>query len=355
MVGSALRPRVFGSGLVALDLVVGGRSESAIRYRAGGTCGNVLCILSWLGWEAYPVARMNGDAASERIRADLRRWGVRLDWTTCAPTAHTPMVVHEILSEGEDGPKHRFSWSCPRCGGRLPAFRPVTIASVESVKRQMGEASVFFFDRASRGILVLAAEAASRGAVLVFEPTARSDSGLAAEAISMAHVVKYSHAGSAGLYRSRDGRGGPLLEVQTLGHQGLRYRHRLGRTGELSRWMHQMPFIVPQLVDTCGSGDWCTAGLIAMTSMGGQEGLRKIGDRGVRFALAFGQALAAWNCSFEGARGGMYVVDRSSFDDQITRLFDNGYLDEIDYDEVEDNVRQEVMCPSCSTGDSGTA
>ena len=84
------KPKAFGVGLIALDLVMGADPDSPVGSWAGGTCGNVLSILAYLGWDAFPIARMNGDPASERVRADMVHWGVRLDFSNCAPTSHTP-------------------------------------------------------------------------------------------------------------------------------------------------------------------------------------------------------------------------------------------------------------------------
>ena len=109
-------PKVFGTGLIALDLVIGPDPETPVHSWAGGTCGNVLSILAYLGWDAYPIARMNGDVASERVCADMKRWGVHLDWAACAPTTHTPMIVQQIRRSRDGRSDHRFSWSCPRCG-----------------------------------------------------------------------------------------------------------------------------------------------------------------------------------------------------------------------------------------------
>ena len=342
-------PKVYGSGLIALDVVISWQPDIPIRCSTGGTCGNVLCILAWLGWDAYPVARMNRNEASEYVRTDMEGWGVHLDWTSCAPTAHTPMVVHEILLKGDSQPRHRFSWSCPQCGKRLPKFKPITVASAHKVKPKVADASVFFFDRPSRAVLALAAEASCRGAVVVFEPTGRADGRLSAEAISLAHVVKYGHGRSVDICGSIDGTSTPLLEVHTLGDRGLRYRHRFGPGGRLSKWMDQRRFCVPRLADACGSGDWCTAGLIAMTCGDGQRGLRRIGARGVRAALLYGQALAAWNCSFEGARGGMYAVDRSEFESQVNGLINGGCLNAVESHRAAIDSRQAVKCPYCST------
>src|SRR4051794_28563064 len=140
---SVTQPKVFGIGLVALDLVLGPDPQTPVRSWAGGTCGNVLSILAYLGWESYPIARMNGDPASDRVRSDMARWGVRLDYVSCPPTTHTPIIIQEIR-RGRDGrPKHRFSWSCPQCGQWLPAFKAVTIDAVEVVKPAVANAAVF--------------------------------------------------------------------------------------------------------------------------------------------------------------------------------------------------------------------
>ena len=338
------RPKVFGTGLIALDLVVGPEQETPVRSWAGGTCGNVLSILAYLGWDAYPVARMNDDVASNRVYADMQRWGVHMDWANCAPAAHAPMIVQEIRHRRDGQSNHRFSWSCPRCAERLPPFKALTLDAAEKVKPALTGASVFFLDRLSRGILALAAEASAQGALVVFEPSGKVTSRLMAEAVALAHVVKYADYRLAGVHGAMGKDSAVLLEVQTLGDRGLRYRHRPRRGG--SRWMHLKAVPAPRLTDTCGSGDWCTAGLIAKAAVGGQEGFRRAGTCGVRAALRYGQVLAAWNCGFEGARGGMYAVSQRAFQKQITGLL-NGRLDGITNASVGGTQTQVVTCPAC--------
>ncbi len=341
---SVIQPKIFGTGLIALDWVIGSDPETPVRYWAGGTCGNVLSILAWLGWDAYPVARMNGDVASECVRADMAEWGVHLDWVTCAPTADTPMIVQKIR-HGRDGrPKHRFSWLCLLCDEWLPPFKAITVDVVEKIRPFLADASVFFFDRLSRATLTLAAEASTRGAVVVFEPSSKATHKLMAEAIALAHVVKYADDRIAGIRGVMANDSAVLLEVQTLGDRGLKYRHRLGRG--ISNWMYLKAIPAPRLADTCGSGDWCTAGLLAKIATGGQKGLRRAGTRGVRRALRYGQALAAWNCSFEGARRGMYSVSREEFKSQITSLL-NGQMYGVNDAPVGNFPTQVVTCPAC--------
>ena len=338
-------PRVIGTGLIALDIVVGERSGRVVGAWAGGTCGNVLAILAWLGWEAYPVARMNGDAASERVCGDLAQWGVHLDWAKCLPAAHTPMVVQRNVEETGGRRNHRFVWSCHNCGSRLPRFKAITRDAVKVIEPEIGGTSVFFFDRPSRGTLTLAAAAAARGAVVMFEPSGNCNVELMTEAISVAHIVKYAEGWPARVYRRHEDGATPLLEIHTLGEGGLRYRHRFGR--RVSRWVHRSAFSVSRLEDACGSGDWCTAGLIARVAVGGHAGLVRAGARGVGAALTYGQALAAWNCGFQGARGGMYLVDRVAFDEQIGVLMDTGRLEPVCVGRSSGAPSEMVACPAC--------
>lgn len=336
------KPRAFGTGLIALDLVMSANPNLPMQAWAGGTCGNVLLILAYLGWESYPIARMNGDPASERVRADMSRWGVRLDFTGCVPTSHTPIIIQEIR-RGRDGlPTHRFSWTCPQCGQWLPSFKPITRQAVDAVGEGLNGAKVFFMDRLSRAALTLAARAADAGAIVMFEPSGKSDPKLFAEALQLAHIVKYAdqRLSEAGGAMANDS--ATILEIQTMGIEGLRYRHRLA---EPCDWTHLPAVSAPQFLDSCGSGDWCSAGLLSKIAGGGLTGLKSASNENLISALRYGQALAAWSCAFEGARGGMYAVERDGFDDLIRRLLDGRLKGPIPG--LQAMVEEVVSCPAC--------
>jgi sugar/nucleoside kinase (ribokinase family) len=314
------KPKIFGTGLIALDLVMGAEEQSPVHAWAGGTCGNVLSIMAYLGWESFPIARMNGDPASQRVKADMRKWGVQLKFAGCSPTSHSPIIIQQI-KRGRDGvPRHRFSWACPRCGEWLPGYRAITLNAVEKILPDVARASVFFMDRLSPAALVLAEEAAKKGALVFFEPSAKSDEKLLSAALKLAHVVKYADQRFGSFGKLIENSPSLRLEVQTLGEKGLRYRHRLA--SQFSAWHHSDAVKAPVLADTCGSGDWCTAGILSMVANGGLTRFLAAGASGIREALRYGQALAAWNCGFEGARGGMYAIDRKAFGQQITALLE---------------------------------
>ena len=337
------KPKVFGVGLIALDIVLGSDTESPAQSWAGGTCGNVLSILAYLGWEAFPIARINNDSASECVRADMRQWGVRLDFSGCEPTSQTPIIIQEIRKNSDGVPAHKFSMSCPHCRQSLPGFKAVTQEAVDIVAPNLPGTSVFFMDRLSRAALDLGAQAEKQGAVIVFEPSGKSDPLLFEEAIRLAHVLKYADQRLDGVSGAMETGANTLLEIQTLGSQGLQYRHKLD--GEVSQWKHMGALTAPRLDDTCGSGDWCTSGLIDKLADNGLNGLLIAGEDGVREALLYGQALAAWNCAFEGARGGMYRTTRATFDEQIDGLLKGRPIMPIA--DVGLSRDSEAACPAC--------
>ncbi|RVG07963.1 carbohydrate kinase [Sinorhizobium meliloti] len=343
MTTSTEKPSIFGTGLIALDLVIGLDTEAPVHSWTGGTCGNILAIMSYLGWDSYPIARMNGDPASERVRVDLAKWGVHLDFTDCAPTGHTPIIIQQIKRARDGSPTHRFLWTCPHCGERLPSYRPVTQNAIEEILPALSKSSIFFLDRVSRAAISLAAEAARSGAVVVFEPSGKSDEKLFEEALHIAHIVKYSDQRLSDAGGAMTGDRATVLEIQTLGSQGLRYRHRLA--GTPSDWVGLPAVPAPRLVDTCGSGDWCTAGLLSSAAPKGVKGLMQLGEQGLESALRYGQALAAWNCGFEGARGGMYALDRQEFTRQIDAIQSGKPV--LRVVERPQSVEPSVACPAC--------
>jgi fructokinase len=342
------RPTIFGTGLLALDLVISADPEIPVRAWAGGTCGNVLSILAVMGWDAYPIARMNGDSASHRVRADLKKWGVQLKFASCHPTTNTPIIVQRLLRKKDGSPTHRFSWACPHCGSWLPSFKPVTTQAIEPVLVHLDTAKAFFMDRLSRSALLLAKRAADAGAVVIFEPSAKSDEKMLREALQIAHIVKYSDERFAQIPQVMESGSSTLIEVQTSGASGLRFRHRLHHA--VSGWKQLDAALPDRVTDTCGSGDWCTAGLISKLAANGRKGLRDSGVDGLTTALRFGQKLAAWNLGFEGARGGMYAIERDQLEKYLKSLASGRSEPMQSVSNRARGVRAPVACPACSPG-----
>lgn len=343
------QPSVYGTGLIALDVVHSADELQPVRAWAGGTCGNVLTILSFLGWSAYPIARLNGDDASHQVKSDFLQWGVHLDFAECAPTSATPIIIQKIRLDKNGQPAHRFTWNCPHCGNWLPAFKPVTAQNISWIVPKIREPKVFFMDRLSRAALSLATCAAEQGAIVVFEPSAKMDSRLLKEVLQLAHVIKYADQRIRNIEGVDCENSTVQLEIQTFGEDGMRYRSSLPKARS-NGWEHLPAFPAPVLADTCGAGDWCTAGTISMIGAKGLKGLLQLSSVKLRRALKFGQALAAWTCGFEGARGGMYYVDKKTFDKQIQHILKGEITKASVWPEQQNSpsVQSPVNCPDCN-------
>ena len=312
-------PSIFGTGLLALDIVINGDGLEKPKFYAGGTCGNVLSILSYMGWQAYPVARLNGDIASKHVIKDLKRWGVNLKFTSCKPLCNTPLIIQKISQDKSSQGKPHFHFHCPKCGAWYPSYRAVHASTIKEIATKIHPPNIFFFDRVSRGALILAKACAEKGALVVFEPSGIGNPKLFKEALGLIHILKYSNERIEGICDISTADTRLLLEIQTQGHKGLRFRNLLAsRTKE--QWQHIDAFEIPKVIDTAGCGDWCTAGILNMLGRNGFRGFEKSTNDKLIKALLYGQAAAAWNCGFEGARGGMDVIDIKEFKADIRNI-----------------------------------
>lgn len=311
-------PTAVGTGFIVLDVVMNALHSQPPRFWAGGTCGNVLAILGFLGWNSSAIARLSDDAAGAQVLGDLKRWHVDVHLARVQPQCPTPILLQEISKTKSGAPIHRFLWTCPGCGAYFPSFRPVTIKAVEEILPSLERSAVFFFDRVSPGILRLVRHYAASGSLIVFEPSGTNDPKLFREALKYTHILKYSQQ-RAHSFSDLLATKSPLLQIETLGEDGLRYKCNLPEISSLG-WRRLEGFEPSSLKDTSGSGDWCTAGILSKIGAGGALALHALEEDEVVEALRYGQALAAWNCSFEGARGGMYRVSKGDFKKTISQI-----------------------------------
>jgi sugar/nucleoside kinase (ribokinase family) len=305
-------PSTVGTGLIVLDITVSAISPApAYPVWAGGTCGNVLAILSFLGWKSHAVGRIGNDAAGTSLLRDLLDAGV--DPTNLArEEAGTPIILHRIIADRRGGIRHGYSFECPQCDRRYPSFRPVLVSGAEATRDLVRAAKVFFFDRVSRGILDMATVAQENDAIVFFEPSAAGDEKQFIQAYERSDVVKYARDRrpkfEPGLEKASARRRAPL-EIETRGAEGLVFRLRSER-----RWRTRAAKSVPHLRDASGAGDWLTAGFLyaAARERAIAEVLAEVDA--VERALEVGEALASYNCQFEGPRGAMYAstVDAST-------------------------------------------
>src|SRR4051794_21319134 len=91
-------PVCVGAGFVAADIVEGHTEEFVA---AGGSCGNVLAILAWLGWKSYPVARLGKDWAAGVVRKEFKAVGVDDAFLSDEKAVQTPIVIQRFVEDKE--------------------------------------------------------------------------------------------------------------------------------------------------------------------------------------------------------------------------------------------------------------
>jgi fructokinase len=338
-------PKVYGTGLIALDVIYGLDAETP-RFHAGGTCGNVLAALAFLGWDAFPISRLSPDQAGAIVRADLARWGVHQDFIQLEPTTSTPIIVEQVVRTKRGVPVHRFHLSCLQCGGWYPAFRPLREDMANAAIPQLRSPHVFFADRVSKGIVELAKHCAESGALVFFEPCGTGDTKLFRQMIQLAHVVKYSQERAKNFLDILQ-TAAPLLQIETLGEDGLRYQSRLPHA-QTRGWKKVDAIEVAELKDAAGAGDWTSAGLINRLGRNGASGFLQTESETLAGAFTQAQAIAAWNCQFEGARGGMYASSRPTLDKFVSSASAKPALDEVFHERTPKLVSKAIeLCPDC--------
>lgn len=297
-----------GTGFIVLDVIRNSVGTTATEKRlAGGSCGNVLAILAYFGWTATAIGRIGDDHVGRELLADLSKWRVNTKLLQVEAGRGTPIIIQENYVDARGRPRHRFSRACPVCGATLPAYRPLLSSEARTIATTLPTHSVFYFDRVAPGTLELAQHSRARGALVVFEPSGIKDERLFLECLKTAHIVKYANDRIEGVHELVTKAKVPV-EIETLGADGLRLRVRTkGRAGA---WKELPAFSSPELRDASGAGDWTTAGIIRSLMHRRAPASEVVADiDAVVRATLQGQALAALNCAFEGARGLMLVAN----------------------------------------------
>ena len=302
----------FGAGLVALDVIVNGSPDSPAFLSAGGSCGNVLTSLAYLGWDVAPVARLKNNKASKELIKDLAAWDVDQQFISKESDGSTPIIIHRVYKDKAGNPKHRFEFRDPDLGSWLPQYKPVLASYIENIELSPKKPNIFYFDRASRGTIDLAKKCKDNGALVFFEPTSLGEPRLFKEALATSDILKFS-SDRIDDYDKLFPTQQCALEIRTLASDGLEYR--FSHSKRSIKWEALKPFsVLPALVkDTAGAGDWCSAGIINVLGHSGFNSFKKLKKDEIVTALNTGQAYSALSICFNGARGIMYELDSKKF------------------------------------------
>ncbi len=286
-----------GAGLISLDVLIRDGERLPVSYYVGGTCGNVMMILAHMGWDAYPIARLDGTKDTARLLADMKKNSVHTDFISTSD-GKTPVIVQRNFINKDGVPTHRFE-SRNNMGRFYLDFKSLTLKQANDVIARIDFVpKVFFFDRVSPAILRLANAFKEKGSAVFFEPSSRGgDVKTFNKCVEVADVVKFSDQRIKDHHQFDDVE--DKLFIQTQGAQGLTYRLNSG-------WTHLEPIVNDNVVDTAGAGDWTAAALInELYKDKEKQEIFHFTPAAIAEALNAAQRIGAQSCSYEGARGMM--------------------------------------------------
>lgn len=286
-----------GAGLISLDVLIRDGAKIPVAYYVGGTCGNVMMILSHMGWQCYPIARLDGTKDTGRVLADMQKHRVHTDFVSTTD-GKTPVIVQRNFITKDGMPTHKFE-SRNNMGRFYLDFRSLTMRQADKVLERIDFVpKVFFFDRVSPAIHKLATAFKEMGAVIFFEPSSKGgDVKRFTQCVEIADIVKFSdqRIKDASQFDDIDNK----LFIQTQGARGLCYRIN-------SDWIHQESVFNNHVVDTSGAGDWTAAALInELYKDKVMKSIRDFSASEIENVLNEAQKVGAKSCSYEGARGMM--------------------------------------------------
>ncbi len=278
---------VAGTGFTVMDRIY---ADGDLAGEAlGGSCGNVLVSLAMLHRHVAPVLALGDDDTGERLVDEFTRAGALVRYISRRSDLRSPVLAQELdTSSGT----HDFSFVCPETQQELPQYQPIGEAEFASALPVLERCSVFYTDRLSISIVAAMRTANLSGAIVFFEPSDFEEGDLFDEALSLVSVLKYSE---DRLGKRLADRPADCLRIVTYGSAGLEVRDDAG-----TQWCEAID--APKVLDTCGSGDMVSVGVIDWMLTNAPAATRPKAAE-LMAGIVAGQRLAAENCAYAGARG----------------------------------------------------
>lgn len=298
-------PRIVGSGTFNLDTIVvrdrpdspAGRAftERVALQEVGGTCGNVMCLLAGMGFEAYPQACLDDSPEGLRITDDLERYGCDTRFVTNTPDGGTTLLRVTHRTDPDGTPRISVRAGSPG-GSRFPRrkylrARDQAPAFVGRVTQEFIP-DFYFFDTPAAGHRYMARAFRQLGTTVFFEPSGMSTNA-DLESVRQSDIIQFSAEDIPDT--SFTDAFPDKLFIQTLGRDGLRYRFRGGD------WKALPPVPNDNVVDTEGAGDCLTAAFIAGLSC--HLNPDELAEETVADLLAEAQRFASASVSVLGTKG----------------------------------------------------
>lgn len=276
-------------------------TETMVAETVGNTCGNVACMLAYLGVQTFPIAHLDLSEQGVQIKSDLKRYGADVRFVENSASGGTTLLRCTHKRDKMTG-EHTISFRATSPGSRFPKrkFLRVRDEAPAFMENLDFTPDIFFFDAAEAGLRYLATELRKRGTLIYFEPESDADKNKFLKAVEVSHIVKFSHEKVSDIAFTE--KYTDKLFIRTLGVEGLEFN--LCGQG----WVRVASVQNDNVVDCEGAGDWTTSQFIACLCERNILHISQMTTDSVRECLEIACITASHSVSYLGSKGMMMLL-----------------------------------------------
>ena len=302
------KKRVLGTGNFALDIIyqrnypqgfdtIKKRNpfvDELILEEVGNTCGNVMCMLPYLGVETYPIGHFDMSEQGLKITSDLQCYGADTRFVKNSAQGGTTLVtcIHKLDQNG----KHTMSFRGTAPNSRFPKRKQLRKDEVQDFLSQLDfKPDAYFFDVSDAGPCELAKALKEQSVLVYYEPEDNKEMNKFLRCVEASDIVKFS--GTRILDTAFVAQYPDKLFIRTMGEDGMEYNLH-GQS-----WKKIAPVPNNHVVDWEGAGDWSTSVIIAELCKQDKLDIAKLSNKDIRQVLETAAATASCSVSYMGSKG----------------------------------------------------
>ena len=128
-------------------------TETIVAETVGNTCGNVACMLAYLGVQTFPIAHLDLSEQGVQIKSDLERYGADVRFVENRASGGTTLLRCTHKRDKTTG-EHTVSFRATSPGSRFPKRRFLRVRDEAPAFMENLDFTpdVFFFDAAEAGL-----------------------------------------------------------------------------------------------------------------------------------------------------------------------------------------------------------
>ena len=306
------KKRILGTGNFALDIIYQREYpegfdtskkrnpfvDKKIIEEVGNTCGNVMCMLPYLGVEAYPIGHFDESEQGLKITADLKRYGANIRFVKNSKEGGTTLMtcIHKLDTNGQ----HTMSHRATAPNSRFPKRKQLRKDEVQGFVDALDfKPDAYFFDVSDAGPRELAKVLKEQGVLVYYEPEGNKEINKFIKCVEVSDVIKFS--GTNILDTSFVANYPDKLFIQTVGEEGMEFNLR----GQ--GWQKIAPVPNNNVVDWEGAGDWTSSVFLAELCKLNKLNIAQLTSEEVRKVLETAATTASRSVSYMGSKGMIHV------------------------------------------------